>query len=41
LREEVLTPRIGVSDGARTRDIQIHNLALYRLSYAHHTVVKF
>jgi hypothetical protein len=32
---------IGVSDGVRTRDFQIHNLALYRLSYAHHKVVKF
>ncbi len=25
----------GVSDGIRTRDIQIHSLALYQLSYAH------
>jgi hypothetical protein len=32
---------IGVSDGVRTRDFQIHNLALYRLSYAHHKVVNF
>ena len=32
---------IGVSDGDRTRDFQIHNLALYRLSYAHHKVVNF
>ena len=27
--------RIGVSDGIRTRDIQIHSLELYQLSYAH------
>jgi hypothetical protein len=26
----------GVSDGARTRDTQDHNLVLYLLSYAHH-----
>ena len=26
----------GVSDGARTRDPQNHNLMLYQLSYAHH-----
>jgi hypothetical protein len=26
----------GVSDGIRTRDVQIHSLALYQLSYAHH-----
>jgi hypothetical protein len=26
----------GVIDGARTRDIQDHNLALYQLSYDHH-----
>src|SRR5262249_35041399 len=26
----------GVSDGARTRDLQSHNLALCRLSYGHH-----
>ena len=25
----------GVSDGIRTRDIQIHSLELYQLSYAH------
>ncbi|MDQ1660431.1 MAG: hypothetical protein QOJ68_411, partial [Blastococcus sp.] len=25
----------GVSDGARTRDTQDHNLVLYRLSYTH------
>ena len=31
---------IGVSDGVRTRDFQIHNLALYRLSYAHHNAVE-
>ena len=29
------SPR-GVSDGARTRDTQDHNLVLYRLSYTHH-----
>jgi hypothetical protein len=28
----------GVSDGARTRDTQDHNLVLYRLSYTHHDV---
>ena len=32
---------VGVSDGVRTRDFQIHNLALYRLSYAHHKAVGF
>ncbi len=26
----------GASDGARTRDIQDHNLALYQLSYTRH-----
>jgi hypothetical protein len=26
----------GVTDGARTRDLQGHNLALCRLSYGHH-----
>jgi hypothetical protein len=25
-----------VTDGARTRDIEDHNLALYQLSYGHH-----
>jgi len=25
-----------VTDGTRTRDIQSHNLELYRLSYGHH-----
>ncbi len=25
----------GVSDGARTRDFQGHNLTLYQLSYTH------
>ena len=25
----------GVTNGARTRDIQDHNLALYQLSYGH------
>ena len=29
-------PRIGVTDGTRTRDIQDHNLALYQLNYGHH-----
>jgi hypothetical protein len=29
------SPR-GVSDGARTRDTQDHNLVLYQLSYTHH-----
>jgi hypothetical protein len=27
-----------VSDGARTRDTQDHNLVLYRLSYTHHVL---
>ena len=27
----------GANDGARTRDIQDHNLALYQLSYDRHT----
>jgi hypothetical protein len=26
----------GVSDGARTRDTQDHNLVLYQLNYSHH-----
>jgi hypothetical protein len=26
----------GVTDGARTRDNQNHNLGLYQLSYGHH-----
>lgn len=26
----------GVADGARTRDIQNHNLVLYQLNYSHH-----
>ena len=26
---------IGVGDGIRTRDVQIHSLALYQLSYTH------
>jgi hypothetical protein len=29
-------PPRGVSDGARTRDTQDHNLVLYQLSYTHH-----
>ena len=29
--------RLGVSDGARTRDILDHNQVLYQLSYTHHT----
>jgi hypothetical protein len=39
--ENVAGKNIGVSDGVRTRDFQIHNLALYRLSYAHHKAVNF
>ena len=31
----------GVTDGARTRDIQIHNLTLCQLSYGHHTPVRW
>lgn len=27
----------GATNGTRTRDIQDHNLALYRLSYGRHT----
>ena len=27
-----------MSDGARTRDHQDHNLVLYQLSYAHHNM---
>jgi len=27
----------GVGDGIRTRDVQIHSLALYQLSYTHHS----
>ena len=29
---------IGVTDGARTRDIQYHKLALYQLNYGHRVV---
>jgi hypothetical protein len=32
--------RAGVSDGARTRDTQDHNLVLYRLSYTHHAAAR-
>ena len=28
-------PQRRVTDGARTRDVQDHNLALYQLSYSH------
>ena len=28
--------RLGVTDGARTRDPQYHKLMLYQLSYGHH-----
>jgi Phage integrase family len=30
----------GVGDGIRTRDVQIHSLALYQLSYTHHRQVR-
>lgn len=30
--------KLGVNDGARTRDISDHNRMLYQLSYAHHEV---
>ena len=30
---------LGVGDGIRTRDVQIHSLALYQLSYTHRTEV--
>ena len=33
------SPR-GVSDGARTRDTQDHNLVLYQLSYTHHVAAR-
>ncbi len=29
-----------VTDGARTRDIQIHNLVLYQLNYGHHAAAE-
>ena len=29
----------GVGDGIRTRDVQIHSLALYQLSYTHRVAV--
>lgn len=32
----VPTDHIGVTDGARTRDTQDHNLVLYQLNYSHH-----
>jgi hypothetical protein len=32
----VLRKETGANDGARTRDIQDHNLALYQLSYVRH-----
>jgi hypothetical protein len=35
MRETEPRRKIGVSDGIRTRDIQIHSLELYQLSYAH------
>ena len=34
--EFLLVRRYGVNDGARTRDLQNHNLPLYQLSYIHH-----
>ena len=33
---EVLEGLVGVTDGARTRDTQDHNLVLYQLNYSHH-----
>jgi hypothetical protein len=30
------SPTYRVADGARTRDIQDHNLVLYQLNYSHH-----
>lgn len=40
LRRDALYPTelrgLGVTDGARTRDLQGHILALYQLSYGHH-----
>ena len=35
-RSRKIGGRLGVSDGARTRDILDHNQVLYQLSYAHH-----
>ena len=32
--------RLGVNDGARTRDISDHNRVLYQLSYAHHVLCR-
>ena len=29
----------GVGDGGRTRDVQIHSLALYQLSYTHRIAI--
>ena len=34
--KEYLIVKHGVGDGIRTRDVQIHSLALYQLSYTHH-----
>ena len=31
--------RLGVNDGARTRDIPDHNRVLYQLSYVHHELL--
>ena len=33
--------KLGVIDGARTRDIPDHNRVLYQLSYVHHVLIKF
>ena len=34
-RPNELLGLLGVGDGVRTRDVQIHSLALYQLSYTH------
>ncbi len=36
LTQGVIRETDGVTDGGRTRDLQIHNLALRLLSYSHH-----
>jgi hypothetical protein len=32
--------KLGVNDGARTRDIPDHNRVLYQLSYVHHVLIE-
>ncbi len=33
--------KLGVNDGARTRDIPDHNRVLYQLSYVHHVLIEY